>query len=142
MIHVVFDTNVVISGSLWSGAPKRALMAAQAGQAKAFVSEAMLDELNAVIVRPKFASRLNLLQKDHNQIVAEYLQYAEVIDVAAAPPLVSIDRDDDLVLACAFSAAAHYIVSGDPHLLTLGTVQGVHIITVATFLQEIDAGTS
>ena len=45
---------------------------------------------------------------------------------------VSIDPDDDLVLATAFAARAHLIVTGDrKHLLVLHQFEGIPIVTAA-----------
>ena len=44
-MRVVFDTNVVVSGLLWSGASRRALRFAADKQIAAIASEALVDEL-------------------------------------------------------------------------------------------------
>ena len=45
---------------------------------------------------------------------------------------VSIDPDDDLVLATALAARAHLIVTGDrKHLLILQQFEGIPIVTAA-----------
>jgi predicted nucleic acid-binding protein len=45
------------------------------------------------------------------------------------------DPDDNRVLECALAGAADFIVSGDKHLLRLGSHAGIAIITVRQFLQ-------
>lgn len=137
MIRVVFDTNVIISGSLWSGAPKRALMAAKEGYAKSFVSEALLDELNEVINRAKFSERLTAIGKTTHSVVSEFLQFSEVIDATYIPPTVLADPDDDAVISCALSANANCIVTGDPHLLDLRAIGKISILSVNIFLQQL-----
>jgi putative PIN family toxin of toxin-antitoxin system len=99
----------------------------------------MLDELNDVIYRPKFSNRLTLLNKTPTSVIADYLQFAEIIEVEIVYPLVAADSDDDHVLACAFSAQADCIVSGDPHLLSLETIRGIVILSVSKFLQWIES---
>jgi predicted nucleic acid-binding protein len=46
------------------------------------------------------------------------------------------ELNDDAVLACAFSAEAAYIVSGDPHLLDLQSVRSVAITSVNVFVEQ------
>lgn len=138
MIRVVFDTNVIISGSLWSGAPSRALNAARDRRVKAYVSEALLDEFLEVIIRPKFSSRLNLLNLTPSSIVTKYLEYAEIVEAKPIPPFVITDSDDDIVLACALAVEADYIVSGDPHLLELGIVGNIAVLSPNAFVQQIE----
>ncbi len=125
MIRVVFDTNVIISGRLWSGAPRQALRAADEGRVESFISETMLDELKDVISRPKFSERLALIGKTAEQVVQEHLQFTTVIEVDPIPPTIEADPDDDMVLACALSSKADQIVSGDPHLLNLGVFEDI-----------------
>ncbi len=46
------------------------------------------------------------------------------------------DPNDDMVLECAALAGAQVIVSGDKDLLTLGSYEGIRIVTPAEFLAE------
>ncbi|MEO8608477.1 MAG: putative toxin-antitoxin system toxin component, PIN family [Chloroflexota bacterium] len=135
-MRVVFDTNIVISGRLWSGAPRHALSIIEAGQAKLLVSEPMVDELKDVLSRPKFASRLELVGKSAEQVVIDHLQFTEVIPTQSIPPTIIDDPDDDIVLACALSGKADCIVSGDPHLLRLELFEHIPILTVHAFLER------
>lgn len=137
MIRAVFDTNIVISGCLWSGAPKRALIAAYKGQVKLIISEAVIDQLNDVISRPKFADRLKVIEKTPEQVVFEHLQFTEVIEAASISPTIQADPDDDKLLACALGGKADCIVTGDLHLLDLGIFQNIRIFTANAFLDHI-----
>jgi putative PIN family toxin of toxin-antitoxin system len=74
MIQVVLDTNIVISGSLWSGTPKDVIQKLKEGKFLALATEAMLDELKEVIQRPKFSKRLELLGKSADEVVADMLR--------------------------------------------------------------------
>ena len=135
MMRVVFDTNIIISGLLWSGAPHRALALINVGRVTALISEALVDELKEVISRPKFAVRLKLIGKTAEQIVISHLSSAVLIEANPIEPTIRDDRDDDMVLACALSGQANYIVSGDPHLLTLPHFANIPILTVNDFLK-------
>jgi putative PIN family toxin of toxin-antitoxin system len=137
MIRAVFDTNIVISGYLWSGAPRQALRAVEESRVQLLISEAMLDELKEVLGRPKFVERLKIIGKSAEQIVYEHLLHVEIIEAAPISPVVKVDPDDDIVLACASSGKAAYIVSGDPHLLDVITFQNIPILTVNAFLERL-----
>ena len=50
---------------------------------------------------------------------------------------VSADPDDDHVIACALSAQADVIVSGDAHLLDLKSYQRIRIVTATAVLALI-----
>ena len=54
-------------------------------------------------------------------------------------PLAGVVRDpnDDMVIACAIDGRADTIVSRDKDLLSLGTFQGVPIISPEAFRQQL-----
>jgi predicted nucleic acid-binding protein len=64
-------------------------------------------------------------------------QMAHVAVPGLLPAPVSIDPDDDAVLACAVAAKADAIVSGDRHLLSLGSYDGIPIMTAADLLAQL-----
>jgi predicted nucleic acid-binding protein len=49
---------------------------------------------------------------------------------------VSRDPDDDKFLACALAASAPVVVSGDRDLQTLGSWQGVRVLSPRAFADE------
>jgi predicted nucleic acid-binding protein len=53
------------------------------------------------------------------------------------PPTVMDDPDDDAVLACAVAAEADYIVSADPHLLTLEWFRNIPIVTPRQAVEQL-----
>lgn len=56
---------------------------------------------------------------------------------AIIPPTIADDPDDDAVLACAVAAEADYMVSGDPHLLTLEQFRHIPILTPAQAVDQL-----
>src|SRR6266571_5322928 len=56
-VHVVADTNTVVSGLLWYGPPRQVLDAARTGTITLSTSAPLLAELAEVLQRPKFAQR-------------------------------------------------------------------------------------
>lgn len=48
--------------------------------------------------------------------------------------MVSDDPDDDRVLECAAAAQADYLLTGDKHLLKLGSYRATRIVKAAEFL--------
>lgn len=135
-MRVVLDTNTIISGLLWKGAPHAVLGLIEQGRISPFISPPLITELREVLERPKFKLHLEAVAETPDNALGRYLQYAEIVDVSTTPPLVvARDPDDDQVLACAVAASVDYIVSGDRHLLDLGSYQGVPILNAADFMQ-------
>lgn len=115
-LRAVADTNVVISGLLWTGAERKLLDAARAGQISLYTSAALLAELAEVLPRAKFTKRVAAAQMSVERLARRYARLARSITAAEINPTVFADIDDDAVIACALAAHADLIVSGDKRL--------------------------
>lgn len=117
MRRIVIDTNVVLSGLLWRGPPYGLLThIGQNPSIQLFTSQALLDELADVLIRPSPAKRLKLINKTAYEVLADYVSAVTVLQPQPLPQPVCRDPDDDEVLALALSAQAQAIVSGDNDL--------------------------
>lgn len=135
--RVVSDTNTSVSGLLWHGAPRQVLDLARAGAIELFSSPALLAELADVLDRPKFNQRLTSAAVSAKELVTNFTGLVKIIQPAPIPPVVTADPDDDAVLACAVAAQAYAIVSGDKHLLSLGSFQGIQILSASALVEEL-----
>lgn len=135
-MRVVFDTNVVISGMLWGGSPRRALEQIHLKRAVLLSSQPLLDELTEVVTRPKFVARLAQVNTTSQALLHMYLGIVEMVEPADVGQVVQADPKDDKFLACAVGGAAQAVVSGDHHLLDLQHYAGITILTIEQFLQQ------
>ena len=133
-MRAVVDTNVVVSGLLWSGPPRQILDRARLGAIELFTSPSLLLELEEVLNREKFARRLKLVGSDPRELFLGYSALAHVVFPEEVTPVIERDPDDDAVLACAIAAQAEVIISGDRHLLDLGRFQAIRIVNSSEFL--------
>ena len=138
-MRVVADTNVVVSGLFWRGNERRVLEAARDGLIELFTSAALLEELEDVLSREKFAARLRAAGPTRRELVSGYAALAALVEPEKIAPTVIEDPDDDNVLACAVTARCEVIVSGDSHLLRLKQYEQLRILTAAELLAEIQA---
>jgi uncharacterized protein len=136
-MRVVADTSIVISGLLWRGNPRRVLDTARDGIIELFTSQRLLEELEDVLGRKKFATRLEAARVTVNELLLGYAALTTVIEAAASEPVILADPDDDAVLACALAAQSEVITSGDNHLLELKEHQQIRILTAAELLAEL-----
>jgi putative PIN family toxin of toxin-antitoxin system len=137
-VRIVLDTNVVLSALLWRGTPWLLLQSIERNASvQLFTSAALLEELAEVIIRPVPAKRIALSGRSARDLLADYIEAAELVAPVATPPVVAADPDDDHVVAAAVAARAELIVSGDRHLLDLGSHQGIRIVTAAEALRLI-----
>ena len=100
-MRAVIDTNVLLSGLLWRGAPHALIEHVQSGTLAMVSSPTRLAELDEVIGRAKFDEILGRSNTSRERSLAEMRQLAEVIVPPPLPQPVCRDPDDDHVLACA-----------------------------------------
>jgi putative PIN family toxin of toxin-antitoxin system len=136
-MRVVADTNVVVSGLLWRGNPRRVLDAARDGIIELFTSIALLEELEDVLSRERFAPRLEAAKVTARELVLGYAALATVVESSSIEPVILADPDDDAVLACALAAQCEVITSGDSHLLDLKQYKEVRILTPSQLSAEL-----
>ena len=111
----------IMSGYLWFGSPNEIIELGRANRVRFFTSEPLLDELADVVSRDKFAGQFDRIGITPDSLIARYRALANEVTPATISSTVPSDPDDDAVLACAKAADADYIVTGDPHLLRLGS---------------------
>ena len=133
-MRVVLDTNVVVSAVLFGGQPGRLLTLWQAGRIRPYASRLIVAEYLHVLAYPRF----ELTQAEIEYLLyRQILPYFELVDPGPGPVVILQDPSDDAFLYCAAAAKADAIVSGDPHLLDLGTFQSIPILSVAQVLKCI-----
>ena len=139
-MRFVVDTNLLVSGVISAGLPRRLVDAAKAGEFELCTSEVLLAELQGVLSRGKFAARLAQAGLTPEGIVGDLRRLAVVVSPADVPHVVPTDPDDDHVLAAALAGSADLIASGDKRdLLPLGSYQGIPIVTAREAIERLKA---
>jgi putative PIN family toxin of toxin-antitoxin system len=128
-MRVVLDTNIFIS-SILGGRLKAIVDEWKAGKFKLIISEAIAREYLDVISRPKFKiPPLEIVT------VTEYLlQNAEFVTPDEKIVVIVADPTDNKFLEAAIAGNVDYIVSGDSHLLELGSFREIPIIKAVDFI--------
>jgi putative PIN family toxin of toxin-antitoxin system len=130
-VRAVVDTNVLLSGLFWRGAPHALIERIRDGALTMISSPALLAELADVLNRPKFHAILARSNIDPGRMLGELRRVAEIVDPPPLPAPVSRDPSDDAVLALAAASQADLIITGDADLLALGSHAGIPIINAA-----------
>jgi putative PIN family toxin of toxin-antitoxin system len=118
VVRVVLDTNVVLSALVFrGGAAGQVRHAWQRGLALPLASTATVQELVRVLAYPKF--RLSKAEQD--ELLADYLPYAETVRIPQPPPPVPDCRDvlDLPFMHLAVVGKAQVLVTGDRDLLAI-----------------------
>jgi putative PIN family toxin of toxin-antitoxin system len=118
VLRVVFDPGVLVSAVISPGGPPAdALDAWRDGAFDLVVSPLLLEELEDVLMRPKFRSYASAPD------VEEYIEALTGAALAFEDPgerrAFTADADDDYLVALALAVGADAIVSGDKHLIEM-----------------------
>ena len=84
-MRIVADTNTVLSGLLWQGAPRRLLDLARERKITLCTSLELLAELAEVVARDKFAERLRAAGVSAIELVQDYPRLTETVTSDALP---------------------------------------------------------
>jgi putative PIN family toxin of toxin-antitoxin system len=128
---VVLDPSAFISAILFRGPTSRLVTLWQADRISVLMSAEVLKEYIRVLSYPKFkpaASEIKAI------IEVELLPYVKTVDVREVPPIIREDPSDDIFLALASAGKAEFIISGDEHLLRLGSFSRTKIVSPDEFL--------
>lgn len=130
---VVIDTNVFISAFGWDGKPEAVLLMMERRRIVNCMSSAIYAELQKVVAYPKLkfspALQVNILE-----FVFAWSCFVQPNETIA---VITDDPDDNKFLACAVAARAAFIISGDPHLLGLGSFRSIPVVTPVQFLERM-----
>ena len=129
---VVYDTNILISGMIWGGTPYGCIALAQENKVEGVTCSEILDEFSE-----KLTNKFNASPSRTAEIVAELLNFHQVVKIENQLKNVTPDPDDDKIIECAVVGGATHIVTGDKkHLLPLGNYQGILIVKAADMLAQ------
>lgn len=130
-MRVVLDTNVLISAYIFPGGRPEAVyrLVLQGGELELVTSRPLLAEFGRVL-----ETRFGWEPSKSEEAVAQIARLADVVEPAEEVAVIAEDPADDRVLEAAIVGPAEYIVSGDRHLLNLGSYRGTKIVGVAAFL--------
>ena len=117
-VRVVLDTNILVGALITRGTPPdRLCQAWLRGEIELVISAVQVRELAAIIAN----------------IGARAIVVEEIPKVDLSP-----DPDDNPVLAAAIAGGADLVVSGDKkHVLALGEVAGIPIVTARQALERL-----
>lgn len=133
-MRVVPDTNVLISAFCFpGGAPERVFRAAIEGVIEPATSRTLLAGF-ARILTDEFDWELGRAE----EAVVLVAHVGSVVEPSERFAVIKADPADDRVLEAAIEADASVIVSGDSHLLSLGTWRGIRILSPASLLAELE----
>ncbi|HWH81510.1 MAG TPA: PIN domain-containing protein [Burkholderiaceae bacterium] len=135
---VIVDTNVVVAGLLTrqDTSPVARILDGMLGAAFPFVlSEPLLAEYRAVLVRPVLRRLHGLTVAEVEAVLTDLVQHAIILAPAAAPP--APDPGDQLLWELLAARADLVLVTGDKRLLRDAGMRG-RVIPPSVFVAATD----
>jgi uncharacterized protein len=142
-MRAVIDTNVWVSALVnAAGAPAQVLTGVRARRFELVISQPLLEELAAVLIRPRFARRFNVTADKLAELLTVLGDEASIANVVGT---VHVCRDpkDDMVIETAINGRADVLVSRDDELKRSPEVaaalleHNVRVLTVQRFLDAL-----
>jgi putative PIN family toxin of toxin-antitoxin system len=128
--RIVLDTNVTISALFWKGPPRVVFDLVKDGKVTLLFSSKIEAELIRVLAYSKF----DLTSTEIFPIIKHLRKHAHFVGEKSNIEIIKDDPTDNIFLDCAIDGNADYIISGDHHLLNLGSYESIRIITAKDFL--------
>jgi uncharacterized protein len=121
---VTFDTNVLLSATLWDGSVAQKLLFDLIRQnIKIYSTTEIISEYQKVLKRDFSFSNDDLVQ-----IMQKVLAFVTLITTKEKVDLVKDDPEDNKIIECALSSKSRFIITYDPHLLKLKEHNGIRFI--------------
>jgi len=117
--NIVFDTNVLISGYLWSGKPRQAIRFIKSGDFNLLCCTGSMDEIVRVL-----SAKFKFTSSEIYRVMLDIKSIGKRITVSSKEHPIIEDASDNLFINLAIDGNAETIVSGDSNLLNLKEYRG------------------
>jgi putative PIN family toxin of toxin-antitoxin system len=134
--RVVLDTNVFVSGiAIAPTPPSQVIDLWRRGEYLLITSPQLLEEVADVLSRPEIMRFTGLSIDETHGFIKEIKLRADVTTGDYEVEAITVDPDDNMVLAAALEGQATHIVTGDTKsLLPLKEYHGIQILQPRDFL--------
>tara|TARA_Y100000310_G_scaffold162838_1_gene162786 strand:- start:53 stop:469 length:417 start_codon:yes stop_codon:yes gene_type:complete len=134
-MRIVLDTNVIVSGTFWSGNSFKLLNLIELNNFTIIVSLPILKEYNKIISSKEILNKTTAYQQARVGSLSKILSKAILVNPKEKISIVKEDPDDNKFIEAATEANADYIISQDKHLLKIKKYKNIKILTPEEFLQ-------
>ncbi len=132
-MNITFDTNVLLSATLWdSSVAQKLLFRLINVEAKIFSSKEILSEYQNIIKRD-----FDYSDAEIDSILEKIFSFISLVTPSEKVEIVKEDPADNRVLECAQESNSDYIVTYDTHLLNLKYFDRIKIMKPEDMLKII-----
>ncbi len=93
---VVYDTNVLISGTVWGGVPYASIELAKHGRVSGITCVEILDEFEE-----KLTNKFNFTPSQTLEVITNLLGFHQTVKITNRLKGITTDPDDDKIVECA-----------------------------------------
>jgi putative PIN family toxin of toxin-antitoxin system len=137
---VVLDSSVLVSAFLTPrGTSATVLVATRQARFTLCLSREIVTETTTRLIRklPRLAPKYTYTESDVARFARDLAETAAFVTDLPELDAVPLDPDDNIIIATAVAARADLLVTGDRHLLDLGTHDAIRIVDPRRFLDEL-----
>ena len=133
MIKACIDTNVWLSGIVYSGVPSEIVQLALKKKFQTITSDFILSE-----VQRHLLNKFDVPPRQVKHLLYRISQIADIYQPKGTVTIIPKHHPDNLVLETAWIGRAKYLVTGDlAHLLPLRIFRNIRIINPAIFINAV-----
>lgn len=134
-MRLVLDTNVLVSAIGWEeGPPREILVSLRENKHSLIISPDLLNELTRALRYPKLHRAIT--HPSLPSVLAWLHEPEHLVPPQERIHAIASEPDDNLVLEAAVAGKADVIVSGDRHLLGMGSFRGIPILSARAFVAK------
>jgi hypothetical protein len=123
-MRVTFDTNVLISATLWDkSAAQKLLFKLISKDVKIFSSGKIIAEYQKVLARD-----FDYKNEETAKIMEKIAVFINLVEPEEKIDIIKEDPEDNMILECALSSSSEYIATYDKHLLKINNFKGIKIL--------------
>lgn len=134
-MRVTLDTNVLVSGTFWTGDSFRILNLIDKNKLKNVTSREIIKEYYKVINSDEIIDKVKDKKLRMLKIAHKVINNSEIIEPSVKINTIKEDPDDNKILECAKAGNADYIISNDSHLLKIKAFENIPILTPVQFIK-------
>ncbi|MDP1694679.1 MAG: putative toxin-antitoxin system toxin component, PIN family [Candidatus Woesearchaeota archaeon] len=125
MTTVTFDTNVLLSATLWDGSvSQKVLFDCIQRDVTIYSSSEIIAEYKKVLKRD-----FDFTDEEIGELLEKTMAFLKLIEPSEKVDIVKNDPDDNKIIECAIASRSRCIITYDKELLKIKEYQGIKIIT-------------
>lgn len=133
-MKIVLDTNILISGTFWTGKSYKILEKAEKNNIDICSSPELITEYYEKLKSDEIIEKSHEKNLVINSIIQKAISSFTIVQPKEKIDAIKTDPDDNIILECAIEAKVDYIISQDYHLLDLKEFRGIKILSPEDFL--------